>query len=120
MKITKIETIALLDLADGSVTSWNPSFDESSGDSSIQGAYSATVVRVHTDEGIVGIGQSEAPSLVIDAIIRSSQGLEALLPVETFVVAVLPRTTRLDEECLHSNSFQPSTDHLGGKLWAVV
>jgi len=84
MKITKIETIALLDPADGSVTSWNPSFDESSGDessddSAIHGAYNATIVRVHTDEGIVGIGQSEAPSLVIDAIIRSSQGLEALL-----------------------------------------
>ena len=79
MKITKFETIALLDPADGTVTSWNPSFDEASDESAIHGAYNATVVRVHTDEGIVGIGQSEAPSLVIDAIIRSSQGLEALL-----------------------------------------
>ncbi|MCX8277262.1 MAG: mandelate racemase/muconate lactonizing enzyme family protein [Dehalococcoidia bacterium] len=88
MKITSIETIALQDKADGNVTSWNPSFLPSDktravtecGDGpSGTGGYDLTVVRVHTDEGLTGIGQCEAPSLVIDAIIRSSQGLEALL-----------------------------------------
>ncbi len=79
MKITSIETIALQDKADGNVTSWNPSFSESGENASGTGGYDLTVVRVHTDEGVTGIGQCEAPSLVIDAIIRSSQGLEALL-----------------------------------------
>jgi L-rhamnonate dehydratase len=59
MKITDIETIALLDPG-------------------AAGA-SATVVRVHTDEGVTGIGQAESPSLVIDAIIRCDGGLLGLL-----------------------------------------
>ncbi len=83
MKITSVETIALRDESDGTVTSWNPSFSESPGSSNAElassGGYDITLVRVHTDEGISGIGQCEAPSLVIDAIIRSSQGLEVLL-----------------------------------------
>ena len=79
MIITKVETIALRDQSDGKVTSWNPSFSESKNYQSINGAYDITLVRVHTDEGITGIGQCEAPSLVIDAIIRSSQGLELLI-----------------------------------------
>ena len=57
MKITSIETVALLD----------------------QGKASETVVRVHTDEGVSGIGQAESPSLVIEAIIRCDGGLEELL-----------------------------------------
>ncbi|MDP3064968.1 MAG: mandelate racemase/muconate lactonizing enzyme family protein [Chloroflexota bacterium] len=57
MKITHIETIALLD----------------------PGKASETVVRVHTDEGVTGIGQAESPSLVIDAIIHCQEGLENLL-----------------------------------------
>ena len=83
MKITSVETIALRDESDGTVTSWNPSFSESPGSSNAEpassGGYDITLVRVHTDEGISGIGQCEAPSLVIDAITRSSQGLEVLL-----------------------------------------
>tara|TARA_B100000686_G_C16780030_1_gene971199 strand:+ start:156 stop:1358 length:1203 start_codon:yes stop_codon:yes gene_type:complete len=79
MIITKVETIALRDQSDGKGTSWNPSFSESKNYQSINGAYDITLVRVHTDEGITGIGQCEAPSLVIDAIIRSSQGLELLI-----------------------------------------
>ena len=57
MKITHIETIALQD----------------------PGVADETIVRVHTDEGITGIGQAESPSLVIDAIIRCRGGLEELL-----------------------------------------
>jgi len=57
VKITGIETIALVD----------------------PGKASETVVRVHTDEGIDGIGQAESPSLVIDAIIKTSGGLENIL-----------------------------------------
>ena len=57
MKITAIETIALLDPG----KAWE------------------TVVRVHTDEGVSGIGQAESPSLVIDAIIRCDGGLEEIL-----------------------------------------
>jgi L-alanine-DL-glutamate epimerase-like enolase superfamily enzyme len=79
MKITSVETIALRDEVDGNVTSWNPSFSEGNDGPSSTGGYDITLVRVHTDEGVTGIGQCEAPSLVIDAIIRSSQGLEALL-----------------------------------------
>ncbi|MFA6110266.1 MAG: mandelate racemase/muconate lactonizing enzyme family protein [Candidatus Latescibacterota bacterium] len=64
MKITQIETIALKD----------------------PGKASATVVRVHTDEGITGLGQAESPSLVIDALLHCEGGLEQLLrgqdPVE--------------------------------------
>lgn len=79
MKITSVETIALRDDADGTVTSWNPSFAESDSDPASMGGYDITLVRVDTDEGISGIGQVEAPSLVIDAIVRSTQGLEVLL-----------------------------------------
>jgi L-alanine-DL-glutamate epimerase-like enolase superfamily enzyme len=79
MKITSVETIALRDDADGTVTSWNPSFSEGADGPASTGGYDITVVRVHTDEGISGIGQCEAPSLVIDAIIRSTLGLEVLL-----------------------------------------
>lgn len=81
MKITSVETIALRDDADGSVTSWNPSFGEGSDNEApaSTGGYDITLVRVNTDEGISGIGQCEAPSLVIDAIIRSTLGLEVLL-----------------------------------------
>jgi len=57
VKITGIETIALVD----------------------PGKASETIVRVHTDEGIDGIGQAESPSLVIDAIIKTSGGLENIL-----------------------------------------
>ena len=57
MKITEIETIALTD----------------------PGKADETLVRVHTDEGITGIGQAESPSLVIDAIIRADGGLQELL-----------------------------------------
>jgi L-alanine-DL-glutamate epimerase-like enolase superfamily enzyme len=57
VKITGIETIALVD----------------------PGKASETIVRVHTDEGIDGIGQAESPSLVIDAIIKTSGGLEDIL-----------------------------------------
>ena len=60
MKITRIETIALRDETDEA----------------------CTIVRVHTDEGITGIGQAESPSLVIDAIVRNSSGLEALIKGE--------------------------------------
>jgi L-alanine-DL-glutamate epimerase-like enolase superfamily enzyme len=57
VKITHIETIALRDPR----------------------GYDETIVRVHTDDGLSGIGQAESPSLVIDAIIRCSGGLEDLL-----------------------------------------
>ena len=57
MKITGIETIALVD----------------------PGKASETVVRVQTDEGIDGIGQAESPSLVIDAILKTNGGLENIL-----------------------------------------
>ena len=58
MKITDIETIALYDP---------------------EGSYPETIVRVHTDEGLTGIGQAESPSLVIDAVIKNSNGLAALI-----------------------------------------
>jgi L-alanine-DL-glutamate epimerase-like enolase superfamily enzyme len=57
VKITGIETLALTD----------------------PGKYEFTVVRVRTDAGIDGIGQAESPSLVIDAAIRTHEGLEELL-----------------------------------------
>jgi L-alanine-DL-glutamate epimerase-like enolase superfamily enzyme len=79
MKITRVETIALRDEANGTVAHWNPSFSESDGELASMGGYDFTVVRINTDEGISGIGQCEAPSLVIDAIIRSTLGLEVLL-----------------------------------------
>ncbi len=60
MKITEIETIALLD----------------------PGKAQETIVRVHTDEGISGLGQAESPSLVIDAIIKCRGGLQQLLQGE--------------------------------------
>jgi L-alanine-DL-glutamate epimerase-like enolase superfamily enzyme len=71
MKITGIETIALRDSGGGDAVGWN--IDAESG------GYDLTVVRVHTDEGISGIGQCEAPSLVVEAIIRNSMGLEQTL-----------------------------------------
>jgi L-rhamnonate dehydratase len=58
MKITSIETIALDD----------PTHQQGT-----------TVVRVHTDEGISGIGQAESPSLVIEAINQCSGGLQELI-----------------------------------------
>ena len=57
MKITQIETIALLD----------------------PGVAGETLVRVHTDEGLTGLGQAESPSLVIEAIVKCQGGLEGLL-----------------------------------------
>lgn len=57
VKITGIETLALED----------------------PGKYEFTLVRVRTDAGIEGIGQAESPSLVIDAAIRTREGLEGLL-----------------------------------------
>jgi L-alanine-DL-glutamate epimerase-like enolase superfamily enzyme len=61
MKITDIETIALLDR---------------------ENRAEATLVRVHTDEGIRGIGQAESPSLVIEAIIQCDGGLQQILQGE--------------------------------------
>lgn len=60
MKITLLETVALRD----------------------DHGRDFTVIRVHTDEGITGIGQAESPSLVIDAIIRNANGLQRLLKGE--------------------------------------
>jgi L-rhamnonate dehydratase len=60
MKIKGIETIALVD----------------------PGKAEETLVRVHTDEGITGMGQAESPSLVIDAIIRADGGLQQILQDE--------------------------------------
>jgi L-alanine-DL-glutamate epimerase-like enolase superfamily enzyme len=60
MRITEIETIALAD----------------------PGRASETIVRVHTDEGILGIGQAESPSLVIDAIVKCEGGLEQIVKGE--------------------------------------
>ena len=57
MKITHIETIALRD----------------------PGGYGETIVRVHTDDGLSGIGQAESPSLVIDAILHCQGGLQDCL-----------------------------------------
>ena len=79
MKITSVETIALRDDSDGTVISWNPSFSESDGVPASTGGYDITLVRVNTDEGVSGIGQCEAPSIIIDAIVRASLGLEVLL-----------------------------------------
>ena len=62
MKITEIETIALHD----------PERPEEP----------ITIVRVHTDEGITGIGQTESPPLVIDAIVKCRDGLEQLIKGE--------------------------------------
>lgn len=65
MKITQVETIALHD----------------------PGKASETLVRVHTDEGVSGIGQVDAPSLVVEGIIRCEGGLEQIIrgqdPVDT-------------------------------------
>lgn len=57
LRISRIETLALVD----------------------PGKAAATLVRVHTEEGLVGIGQAEAPSLVIDAVIRCAGGLDEIL-----------------------------------------
>ena len=53
MRITQLETIALQD----------------------PGKAQETIVRVHTDEGLTGLGQAESPSLVIDAILHCDAGL---------------------------------------------
>lgn len=53
VKITRVEVIALEDRM-----------------------YGTTLVRVHTDAGIDGIGQASAPALMIDAIIHARAGLE--------------------------------------------
>ena len=74
MKITNIETIGLFDNGTGDTASWNPDVEAR--------GYNLTVVRVHTDEGITGIGQCEAPSLVIEAIMRNSMGLEKAIAGE--------------------------------------
>ena len=58
MRVTGIETVALRDPAAG---------------------LSATLVLVRTDAGLVGIGQAEAPSLVIDALVRCEGGLAEVL-----------------------------------------
>jgi L-alanine-DL-glutamate epimerase-like enolase superfamily enzyme len=78
MKITDIEVIALRDTGDGNVASWNIG----GSDAGIAGGYDFTLVRVHTDEGITGIGQCEAPSLVIHAIVHNSMGLRPLIAGE--------------------------------------
>jgi L-alanine-DL-glutamate epimerase-like enolase superfamily enzyme len=75
MKITDIEVIALRDPSDGPVTSWNIA----AADAGVAAGYDFTLVRVHTDEGVSGIGQCEAPSLVIHAIVNNSMGLKPLL-----------------------------------------
>ena len=62
MKITSIETIALDDPARRQGT---------------------TLVRVHTDEGISGIGQAETPSLIIQSVIQCSGGLQSLIAGRT-------------------------------------
>ena len=67
MKVTEIETIGLFGVAEEAV-GWDVDAEAS--------GYDLTVIRVHTDEGITGIGQCEAPSLVIDAIVRNSMGLQ--------------------------------------------
>ncbi len=75
MKITDIEVIALRDTGDGSVASWNIG----AADAGVAAGYDFTLVRVHTDEGITGIGQCEAPSLVIHAVVENSMGLKSLI-----------------------------------------
>jgi len=80
MKITRIETIALRDRPTAAKSS-DGARTHGAHDHGIYG-YDETVVRVHTTEGLTGIGQAEAPSLVIDSIIRNSHGLETLLKGE--------------------------------------
>ncbi|MDA1297653.1 MAG: mandelate racemase/muconate lactonizing enzyme family protein [Chloroflexi bacterium] len=75
MKITDIEVIALRDPGDGSVASWNVG----AADAGVAAGYDFTLVRVHTDGGVTGIGQCEAPSLVIHAIVNNSMGLKPLI-----------------------------------------
>jgi L-alanine-DL-glutamate epimerase-like enolase superfamily enzyme len=60
MRITDIEVIALCDPA-------------------VPAVGSTTVVRVHTDSGITGLGQAEAPSLVINALVQCDGGIAQLL-----------------------------------------
>ena len=60
VKISEIETIALKD----------------------SDKYDLTLVRVRTDAGVDGLGQAESPSLVIDSIIKTAEGLENLLKGE--------------------------------------
>jgi len=60
MRITDIEVIALRDPA-------------------VPAVGSTTVVRVHTDAGITGLGQAEAPSLVINALMQCDGGIAHLI-----------------------------------------
>ena len=78
MKITDIEVIALRDPGGGRAASWNIG----AADAGVAGGYDFTLVRVHTDDGLTGIGQCEAPSLVIHAIVHNSMGLKRLLTGE--------------------------------------
>ena len=48
------------------------------------------------------------------------QQLIAELAVERFVVAVLPRAIRLDEQRLHPEPVQPVSDGLGGELRPLI
>jgi L-alanine-DL-glutamate epimerase-like enolase superfamily enzyme len=66
MKITEVEVIPL----------YAPEVEAER-----SGTHSTCVIRVHTDEGIEGIGQVEAPSLVIHAFIKTKEwnGLEKVL-----------------------------------------
>ncbi len=50
----------------------------------------------------------------------SVQELVSELAVEALVVAVLPRTARLDVECLHAEPGQPPPNQLGRELRPVV
>lgn len=75
MRITEIKVIALRDEASGEAASWNPQAKNNE----LNSGYDLTLVKVLTDEGVTGIGQCEAPSMVIDAIIHNSMGLESLI-----------------------------------------
>jgi hypothetical protein len=56
------------------------------------------------------------------------QGIEDLsikqlvseLAVETLDITVLPRTARLDKECLHPKPLEPMANHLSRELGSVV
>ena len=48
------------------------------------------------------------------------QDFFAQRPVEAFVVAILPRATRLDIQRLHLDPLEPLTNHLGRELRTVV
>ena len=48
------------------------------------------------------------------------QELVSEFAVEAFVVAILPRTGRLDEERLDTDACEPTTNELGRELRAVI